>query len=79
MPDANDIAYFSAAALGEAYRARQLSPVEVVEALSARIERLEPQLNAFCIVDRDGALLAARAAEERWQRGSRSGRSTACR
>ena len=39
------------------------------EALLARLEALQPKLNAFCLVDRDGALAAARASERRWRAG----------
>jgi aspartyl-tRNA(Asn)/glutamyl-tRNA(Gln) amidotransferase subunit A len=38
-----------------------------------RLDRLQPKLNAFCIVDRDGALAAARQSEERWRRGEPMG------
>ena len=34
-----------------------------------RIARFEPAVNAFCLVDREQALPAARASEARWQRG----------
>src|SRR5271155_2623319 len=64
-----DIAYKSAAALTALYRAGTLSPVEVAEALFARLDALQPKINAFCIVDRDGALAAARASEQRWRAG----------
>jgi len=64
-----DIAYKSAAALTALYRAGTLSPVEVAEALFARLDALQPKINAFCIVDRDGALTAARASEQRWRAG----------
>jgi aspartyl-tRNA(Asn)/glutamyl-tRNA(Gln) amidotransferase subunit A len=56
-------------ALQAAYRSRALSPVEVATALLARIEALEPVLNAFIVVDRAGALAAAQASAERWARG----------
>jgi aspartyl-tRNA(Asn)/glutamyl-tRNA(Gln) amidotransferase subunit A len=62
-----DIAYASAEQLTALYRAKKLSPVEVVEVLFARLDRLQPKLNAFCVVDRDGALTAARASEKRWR------------
>jgi len=66
----DDIAYKSAQELTALYRAKTLSPVEVAEALFARLDDLQPKLNAFCIVDRDGALAAARASEQRWRAGT---------
>ena len=68
MTSGTDIAFASALDLAELYRKRALSPVETAEALLARIDALQPKLNAFCVVDRDGALAAARAAEERWRK-----------
>ena len=52
------------------YRTAQASPVEATQAVLARIDRLNPVLNAFCIVDPDRALAAAQAAEARWQKGA---------
>jgi len=49
--------------LGRAIAARELSPVDVVEAFLARIEVLNPRLNAYVTVTREPALEAARAAE----------------
>src|SRR5271170_4409390 len=66
----DDIAYASAAELTGFYRAGKLSPVEVAEALFARLDRLQPKLNAFCVIDREGALAAARASEQRWREGA---------
>jgi aspartyl-tRNA(Asn)/glutamyl-tRNA(Gln) amidotransferase subunit A len=69
MPSADEIAYLPAASLLERYRNKSLSPVEVARALFERLDALEPRLNAFCVVDREGALAAAAASEERWRRG----------
>lgn len=44
------------------YRARKVSPLEVTRALLARIERVNPRLNAYCTVAAEQALAAARAA-----------------
>jgi aspartyl-tRNA(Asn)/glutamyl-tRNA(Gln) amidotransferase subunit A len=49
------------------YRSGQASPVEVTQAVLQRIERLNPQINAFCLVDEAAALASARASEARWQ------------
>jgi aspartyl-tRNA(Asn)/glutamyl-tRNA(Gln) amidotransferase subunit A len=65
-----DIAYASAAWLGEQYREKALSPVEATKVLFERLDAIEPRINAFTIVDREGALAAARAAEARWRRGA---------
>jgi len=52
------------------YRSRRLSPVEATEAVLARINHAEPALNAWCLVDADSALAAARAAEHRYATGA---------
>jgi aspartyl-tRNA(Asn)/glutamyl-tRNA(Gln) amidotransferase subunit A len=62
-----DIADLSAQELLAAYRARRLSPVEVVEAVCARITRLEPKIFAIWLVDHDAARAAARESEQRWR------------
>jgi len=63
-----DIAWLGADELTKAYRGRQLSPVDVTRAILDRIEALNPQLNAFCLVDAESAMRDARAAETRWMR-----------
>ena len=68
-----DPATFSAARLLELYRRKELSPVEATRAVLARIERFDPAVNAFCLVDGERALAAARAAEARWQQGAPQG------
>jgi aspartyl-tRNA(Asn)/glutamyl-tRNA(Gln) amidotransferase subunit A len=69
MTGALEIAFASALDLAGLYRAKALSPVEVAEALFARLNALQPRLNAFCVIDRDGALAAARDSERRWIAG----------
>src|SRR5262245_64045383 len=64
-----DIKSLTAADLLRLYRKRELSPVEVTRDQLDRIEKFQPALNAFIIVDRDGALRAARDSEARWQKG----------
>lgn len=62
----NALHAFSATELLALYRNAQLSPVEVTRAILDRIARLNPALNAYCVVDPDAALAAARASEVRW-------------
>lgn len=52
------------------YRRGELSPLEVVSDALKRIERCDAELRAFIHVSRDAALIAARAAEERWSNGA---------
>ena len=49
------------------------SPVEATRAVLARIERLEPMLNAFCHLVPEEALAAARASEARWAQAAPRG------
>ncbi|HLZ72008.1 MAG TPA: amidase family protein [Dehalococcoidia bacterium] len=65
-----DLCFTSAAELLAGFRAGTLSPVEVTEAVLARIGRLNPALHAFLYVDADGALRAARAAEAAYRAGN---------
>jgi aspartyl-tRNA(Asn)/glutamyl-tRNA(Gln) amidotransferase subunit A len=60
MTELHDLGFAEAAAL---IRQRKVSPIELTDALLARIERVEPTLRAFVTVDADGARKAARAAE----------------
>lgn len=45
--------------------ARKISPVELTDAMIRRIERIDPGLHSYVTVDAEGALAAARSAEER--------------
>src|SRR5258708_22549603 len=60
---------FSAHALAELVRTRKVSPVDIVDDLLARLDVVEPKLNAFVVLDRDGAKRAAREAEAAVMRG----------
>ncbi len=62
-----------AVAMADAIRTRRLSPVELVDALFERIERLNPALNAYCLLAEEPARQAARAAEEAVMRGDALG------
>ncbi|MBI1737542.1 MAG: amidase [Candidatus Rokubacteria bacterium] len=53
----------SALELAALVRAKEVSPVELAEAALARIEAINPRLNAFCLVTADAARAAAREAE----------------
>ena len=79
MSHATDPALLSAAELVALYRAKKLSPVEAAQATLARIERFNPIVNAYCHLDADGALAAAKESEARWMTGSPRASSTACR
>jgi len=59
----------TAAELSVAFKKKKLSPVEVSDALLRRIEKLDPQINSFCLVDHDTTMTQARASEARWKKG----------
>jgi aspartyl-tRNA(Asn)/glutamyl-tRNA(Gln) amidotransferase subunit A len=58
-----DAHWLGAAEIASAYIARQLSPVELLQSLLARIAALDPQINVFTRLDADFAMDAARLAE----------------
>lgn len=58
-----DPAFLGAAELSRAFSTRKLSPVDAVDALLARIDRLEPKLHAFAEVYGADARLAAEGAD----------------
>ena len=60
----DDLCFLSIAELASLMRARTVSPAEVTEAHLARIERLNPTLNAFVTIMTAEAR-AARAADAR--------------
>src|SRR5580698_4643024 len=60
----SEITLLSAVSMAEQIRRKKLSPVELVEAHLARIEKLDPKLNAFVQVDAEGARRQARVAED---------------
>src|SRR6266852_6114374 len=47
MATSDDLCWMPASEMAPAIRRRKLSPVEVMKAVLARIERLNPRLNAF--------------------------------
>ena len=55
------------------FRAKKLSPVELTQDCLARIERLNPKLNAFITVTADSALAEARRAEAEMLQGQSRG------
>jgi aspartyl-tRNA(Asn)/glutamyl-tRNA(Gln) amidotransferase subunit A len=59
--------------LSEGYRRGTFSPVDVVDEHLDRIKRFEPELNAFVIVDDDGARAEAAASAARWAAGEQRG------
>lgn len=65
----SDLCYTPAVDLAQQLRAKQLSPVELVQAFLERIDRLNPLLNAYCTLTAEQALEQARAAETAIMRG----------
>ena len=68
--DLPELCRLGVADLGQAFRAGRVSPVDVAAATLDRAEVLQPSLNAFTLIDRKGAMVAARASEARWRAGA---------
>jgi len=67
----NELSSVAAVDALRAFRERSLSPVELLEAVIARAEAVEPTLNAFSETRFDEALVQAKEAEARYQKGGR--------
>ena len=59
----NEICLMDATALAGAIKEKRLSPVEVVDAFLDQTDKVNPEVNAFCLVLHDEARAAARRAE----------------
>ncbi len=59
----DDLAFATMTELGDAYRRRRLSPVEVTRAMLGRIEKLDPRLHSYVTVTPEIALEQAKQAE----------------
>src|SRR6202158_321471 len=62
MPD-NDLAFASIKEVARLYRKRKLSPVDVTKLMLARIDQLNPKLNAYITVTHEQALAHAKKSE----------------
>lgn len=69
----DDLCYLSAHKALEAFRARTLSPVELLQAVIDRAAEVEPQVNALTYTHYDTAMEAARRAEARYAKGEATG------
>src|SRR5260370_36408233 len=59
----SDLAFASIEKIGKLFRKRKLSPVELSKLMLARIERLNPKLNAYITITPEVALAQAQKAE----------------
>ena len=64
-----DLTQATAAQLSRLYGRGKASPVEVMKAVLARTDSVNPRINCFTRVDADASLAAARASEKRWKKG----------
>ena len=73
MPDVHELTLVQAA---EAIRSGEISPTSLVGALLDRIDRLDPVLQAWVTVDREGAMRTAGERERQLQQGKSLAHST---
>ena len=64
----HDLRSMTASELVHLFRTGAASPVEAARAALDRIDKLNTRYNAFCLIDEERALDAARAAETRWRK-----------
>ncbi len=71
--DSNHIYYLSLSELSQLIQKKEISPVELVEALLTRIETIEPKLNSFITLLPEQAIENAKALEKEIQEGKYRG------
>ncbi len=69
----DDLIRMSAVDLLDGYRQGRFSPVDATAAVLERIHAVNDKINAFMIIDDEGALAAARESEDRWNKGAPKG------
>ena len=69
----DELLYLSATELLDAYRSKRVSPVEVIDTVLARIQELQPTVNAFVTVCHDDARKTAQDAEAALSSGEGEG------
>ena len=67
--DTLEICKMSALEMRDAIRGKELSPVEIVDAILQRIEKINPMINAYCTVVADSARQEAKIAEKKVMQG----------
>ena len=73
-----DLADLTATELIAAYRDGSISPVEAAQAALAAIDAGNDDVNAFVLVDHEGAVKAAERSEARWATAYRPRSRTCC-
>lgn len=73
MADRNEVADLTAVEMLRRFRSGELSPVEAARACLERVNRYNDEVNAYCLIDEETTLVAAREAEERYRRGEPKG------
>jgi amidase len=71
--NAKDLCFMPAREMAAAIKNKKLSPLEIVDAVLARIERVNPKVNAYCTVVPEIAREAAKKAEAAVMRGEELG------
>jgi aspartyl-tRNA(Asn)/glutamyl-tRNA(Gln) amidotransferase subunit A len=72
-PADQELCFMPATALAAAIRAKRVSPVEVIDAVYARLHEINPKINAFCTLTEEQARLAAKESEAAVTRGDHLG------
>jgi aspartyl-tRNA(Asn)/glutamyl-tRNA(Gln) amidotransferase subunit A len=75
-PTMNELLFKSIEEVGDLYRKKEVSPVEITRLTLEQLYTLEPQLNAFITVFKDQAMEDAVQAEKVFLKGERAGKLT---